>query len=741
MWDVATLWRKGLIILIGLYLVVGATYVVTTPVFESPDEDLHVQYIRFLVANRSLPVYAGTILPMRQEASQPPLYYMIAAIATSWVDWSDFDAVAAHYPNAVIGRADIPGNRNAFVHTPAESALPGSGSVLAVRLARTVSLLFGIVVLVATAVTARRLFPDRPGLALGSAALVAFTPGFLFIAASANNDMLASATAATTLALLTDGWRRGWVRWRIVALGIVIGAASLSKLNALGVAPLTGLFVTLSFAAQAGWRRWRVWAPKTLGAGTVMIAMAFVVGGWWYVRNALLYGDPLASSVHFDVMAARSAPPALGTLLSLLEGVFKSWWGVFGWFNVIYPDWVYTVCALVSGLALMGLFVAWARDGRRSAIGMLLIWAGMFFALLIGWGFFRNLQGRLLLPAMPAIAILMSVGLTAWIPGDRLRLRVVGAGLGLLGVAAALTPWLVIAPAYAVPRALTVDEVAAIPEKTDMSFAGVMTLLGYRVEADRVAPGEALRLTLYWRVDAPMDRIWSVFVHLTDETGVIVAQRDQYPGMGAARTTELFVGQTLADEYRVEIPKTSFAPAEAVLSVGLYDAAVGERLPSLDGSDHLDLAAISIAARPGDVPNQVDIDFEGGVRLAGYDLDRRVAAPGETVRLTLYWRGMAPIATNYSVFTHVRGEGNALWAGHDGWPAGGAAPTGAWSVGEVIVDPHELVLSTETPVGVHTLEIGLYDGDGARLRLAPADDRPMLGDFLDLTLIRVVVDP
>lgn len=92
----------------------------------------------------------------------------------------------------------------------------------------------------------------------------------------------------------------------------------------------------------------------------------------------------------------------------------------------------------------------------------------------------------------------------------------------------------------------------------------------------------------------------------------------------------------------------------------------------------------------------MNIDFENGIRLAGYELDRRLVSPGDTIHLTLYWSAWAPVPTNYTVFTHVRGDGNTLWAGHDGWPQAGGAPTVAWSVGNLVVDPHPLTLAADT---------------------------------------------
>jgi hypothetical protein len=65
-----------------------------------------------------------------------------------------------------------------------------------------------------------------------------------------------------------------------------------------------------------------------------------------------------------------------------------------------------------------------------------------------------------------------------------------------------------------------------------------------------------------------MDRNWSIFVHVVDDAGVIVAQRDRYPAAGTLATTLLQPGQTFADEYVIVIPDSAYAPAAAMLEVG-----------------------------------------------------------------------------------------------------------------------------------------------------------------------------
>jgi hypothetical protein len=272
-----------------------------------------------------------------------------------------------------------------------------------------------------------------------------------------------------------------------------------------------------------------------------------------------------------------------------------------------------------------------------------------------------------------------------------------------------------------------------------------MRLLGYALETAAARPGEALRLTLYWRSEIAMDRNWSLFVHVVDDAGVIVAQRDRFPGRGSLATTLLVPGQTFADRYVIPIPEAAHAPVPAEIRVGVFDLADGTRLALPAGGDSLALAPVSILARErvsfpglGDVPNPFQQNFGDQIELIGYQMDQRALRPGETLRLTLYWRALAPIPANYSVFAHVRGEGETLWAGQDSWPQGGSAPTSTWRPGEVLADPYDLTLKDDTPPGLYDVEVGLYDADGVRLRTFGDDGLPTDADFVFLSRIRVV---
>jgi hypothetical protein len=114
-------------------------------------------------------------------------------------------------------------------------------------------------------------------------------------------------------------------------------------------------------------------------------------------------------------------------------------------------------------------------------------------------------------------------------------------------------------------------------------------LIGYDLPEREAEAGGTLRLTLFWQSLAPVDRSYTVFVHLLDAGERIQGQRDQLPGSqggqaAPAPTSSWLPGEYLIDYY--EIPVGAEAPAgRHLLEVGLYDADGGQRLPAFERSD------------------------------------------------------------------------------------------------------------------------------------------------------------
>jgi len=761
--------RIGIALILVLYLLVALIYSLVTPLFEASDELWHYPMVKYIGDHWALPVQnpeaTDAEQPWRQEGSQPPLYYALGALLTSWIDTHDMPQVRWLNPHADNGIITQDGNVNLAIHTVRET-FPWHGTVLAVHLVRFMSVLMGAGTVLLTYRIARQVFPKREEVALGAAALNAFLPMFLFISGAINNDNLAWLLCSATLwqlvrlvklpsnlsvVQLSD--RRSFV-W----LGLTVAAGALTKASALGLLPLAA--AAISYVA---WRR-RSWRYLVEG-GVITAGLVGLVAGWWYVRNWRLYGDPLGMDMFYRVLGTRANPAPLRQLWGERFGFAMAGWGLFGGVNVPMDAWIYDLLNWVAVVSAAGLLLALARqtgrlqtgrlqigrlqiaDGRgqradcdsQFAVLLLIAWP---IIVLVSWSQWARVtwsaQGRLVFSALSAFCVLMFYGLSQFVP--RSFVRWLGAAVGgFLLVVAALAPFVTIAPAYARPPSLTDADVATIPQRLDVTFGNRMRLLGYDLKTTETRPGNRVALTLYWQSIAPMHRNWSVFVHLLDGNDTIIAQRDMYPGQGLYPTSLWPVGETVANRYLLRLSETAYAPSVASLEVGLYDylAESQERLPSSTGGDNVRFGQIAVVPNPGNLPNPVRRNFGDKIALAGYEMDTRSLRPGETLTLTLYWEGLADMEENYSIFTYIQGADTQIWARTDSWPLNGDAPTAAWKVGQLVRDPYALTLDPHTPPGVYDVEIGIYLAETLeRLRLITPDGR-LVDDHLFLSKVRV----
>ncbi|NOZ05040.1 MAG: DUF2079 domain-containing protein [Chloroflexi bacterium] len=102
-------------------------------------------------------------------------------------------------------------------------------------------------------------------------------------------------------------------------------------------------------------------------------------------------------------------------------------------------------------------------------------------------------------------------------------------------------------------------------------------------QGDVCTAGAQVNLILYWQALRPMDRNYTVFVHLVDAGGQIVAQVDRQPQAYTYPTRWWAAGEVVPDEMSLELPADA-PPGPYRLRVGLYDAETGERLPLVAGA-------------------------------------------------------------------------------------------------------------------------------------------------------------
>jgi len=145
---------------------------------------------------------------------------------------------------------------------------------------------------------------------------------------------------------------------------------------------------------------------------------------------------------------------------------------------------------------------------------------------------------------------------------------------------------IVVAERPSLPLALTPQTPANIAFYAAGETAPVVVLRGYDIRQT----AEFLDVTLYWQAAAAATRPFTVFTHLLNPQGELVAQQDNWPVNGLWPPTCWQPGETIPDTYR--LPLAGLPPGEYDLLIGWYDARDNTRLRLADGQDALGVGKI-----------------------------------------------------------------------------------------------------------------------------------------------------
>jgi 4-amino-4-deoxy-L-arabinose transferase-like glycosyltransferase len=586
------------------FLVLSIHYNTTIPLWEGPDEPGHMRYILFLAHEHRLPVQRSTdeASDVPGEGHQPPLAYLLALPSVLLLPEADRAHLAIthrHNPAFVWGEG---GNSPAAFVRASSEYRPWQGITLAAHRARAVSSLWGALAIFCTWGAATTLLRQpvfvgmrqatKRWVPLVAALLMAFSPQFLFTSALVTNDMLLVALSSLLFWLcIIEPPHPRLVFWRTLATGGVLGLALLTKQSGM-------LWVPVLL-----WRSWHdagLVLPASRSRITRMLTLmalwggsALLVCGWWYGRNLLLYGDLLGIS-HFQATFAtqpfdwHSSTAWLHALLQL----HTSFWAMFGWVSLPAPSWALAVYTAIEVVALLGWGMLVIRSRRETYPAIVLLLPLLAVAWVVVFGLTAGVvawQGRLLFPALPAIALLLARGLVVWLDVIARQHRprpcsghalVVLSGVGLMWLAIAMATG-VIAPAYTwhtLPAATAMQQVGEpVYARYAKEWERGAELRGITIRSDQsnaphqttVQAGQVITVTCTWHALETLTYDWTVFVHLVDDTGKIVAEHNSKPQGGAFSMLLWSPGDWLHDPHPLTLP-ANLPPGVYTLRVGWY---------------------------------------------------------------------------------------------------------------------------------------------------------------------------
>ncbi len=167
-------------------------------------------------------------------------------------------------------------------------------------------------------------FPTIAWLPVLITAVIAFNPSFIYMSTTIHHDIL----QATWFALGTWGimrYTRQRTPYDAFIFGLLVGCAILTKVSGI----VLGLGVAVVIIVRA-WQahNWRLfWRDGIISGG-----IAFLIAGWWFIRNQVLYGDLLGWNAyriifHFNL---RPEPSQILGFQDFFRQSSRNFWGGFG---------------------------------------------------------------------------------------------------------------------------------------------------------------------------------------------------------------------------------------------------------------------------------------------------------------------------------------------------------------------------------------------------------------------------
>jgi len=390
------------------WLVLFCDKLVRIPIEIGFDARHHKLYVDLLRANGVVPIATDG-----WSVYHPPLFYACAAIF-EWIG------------EAVGGR---------------------SGGIIGLKL---IPFLAGLANVWVAAELCRRLFPGDFRKRCVTVVFAAVLPMNIYVAAYFSNEtfhtLLAGLAVLATVDLLLASTT---VPRRVLAIGLLVGLALLTKYTALIVGAVAIFFVVCKLVAVEGAAPARVAALLGLFA-----APPLVLAGWFYARNVILFGDPLIANwgdmpgptlkwwqqpgfhtaAFYLNFGEALTHPYLSAFRSFWDSLYSTLWGDggiagrvnptqrHGFWNYDYMSAAYLAAIPASLFAAAGAVRCVARalrdrdPRRRAAFSFLATFA---YAILFGLmymslrlPFFSQAKATYGLVVMPALALFFAEGLT-----------------------------------------------------------------------------------------------------------------------------------------------------------------------------------------------------------------------------------------------------------------------------------------------------------------------------------------
>lgn len=408
--------NKALVILLVAVFIKSIVWMLATPIFQAPDENVHFGMIQYIGENKRHPG------PRNNRIISKELVAVGKIVKFNWMSshpvWQGLEPgwrtkIKQIKPNlrSEFGAFKNQGGQKLpqlyfWLNFPLYRLFINQNFLIRFYALRTFSVILSLITVYLVFRLSQFVFSNR-SLSLAVASLVAFQPMNSTIFSSITYDSLAVLIATFFLYLSLKFIKTRQGKYQVFALIVALFALTVKT-------QLIGLLLVWPLLLKKSQKKWLL----VFTAGLVVLA-----GFKDYaeiVNQAFIW---LQSGQVFNQISRYLAV----NLKALLAEVFPWYWGVFGWLEKVMPLAVYRILKIIIGLSLIGLskYFYLQIKKRSKSIEHRLIKFLIVFSLILAAVVFINdffifirtdmrfgVQGRYLLPAISAHMILLVFGLT-----------------------------------------------------------------------------------------------------------------------------------------------------------------------------------------------------------------------------------------------------------------------------------------------------------------------------------------
>lgn len=539
------------------------------------------------------------------------------------------------------------------------------------------SALFGILTTACVIALGRALF--APGAGWLAGLLVALNTFSVYYGQEARMYALLQLWASASLLVLVLWLKRGAPWGRLLLLWGVINAAGLYTHYSYPFVMLTegAIFVLWALPDWLQRRSLRPLVGFTLACGLTLLLFGPQLGGalrqltgWRQIGEAADLGQGLFTALRWILIGNIYGVPGQPEV-----GSAVLWMGIFGLAGLI-PDWI-----------RMRHLQEWWR--RLVPIIMLIGSLILFLAL----GLYREANLKFLLPAQLGAALWVGRGIwILWEIGSPLtfifweslpRLAAVFGTVAILSFSKDALSNLYHNPAYA--------------RDDYRGMAALITAEGRPGDAIILdAPNQREVFTYYYRAGLPIYPLPPGLGGDDPATATLTSDIIQ----SFQRVFVLFWGEGERDPNRI-VEKTLAAKAFEISSTwyGSVRLVRYASLPQIGAS------------------RVINARFGEHITLLSTAISSSTLAPAAVLGVSFQWYTDVPLETRYRVTVQLLSEEGKLIGQRDAEPGSNMALTTTWKPGEAVLDTHGLIIPVNTPPGVYTLIVALYDLNNPASRL------------------------